>query len=154
MLEKWILTLLVLTPNHELNKNPALREEVVGYFNEAGDDSIAPTVGPEFESTAGFMLLWAYEESSLRIDRVGSRGEVGYCQAHGKARATCEVAGYDPTTRRGGVWCMALLMGMGQRKCGSFKRGLYWYASGSCNGTPRAKRITERRLRKWKNLTQ
>lgn len=133
-----IMQLVICCPNHPLNKSEDLRVEVAGHFEAAGD---------KFGILPALLVRWAYEESSLRLDAVGTRGEIGVCQAHGKALKTCRVAGYDVLTYRGGIYCMAMLMDMGQRRCGSLERGLYWYASGVCEGTPRARRITKRRLK-------
>lgn len=141
MLELFITSLLVLNPNHELNRNPELRADVAGHFEAAGKKyDVEPTL----------LVYWAYRESSLKITAKGKLGEVGYCQAHGKARKTCEVAGHNPTTREGGAMCLGLIMSMGRRRCGTLERGAVWYASGRCRGTPRTQKLIKWRLQEWR----
>lgn len=124
MLLKFILFLVALTPNHELNKNTDLLLEVEQHFIDAGE---------KYGIEPSWLVYYAERESSLDINRVGPRGEVGYPQAHGVSRQICELRGYDPKTRRGGAFCMALLMDMNIRYCGNFNHGMARYASGSCN---------------------
>lgn len=139
-IETLILMLIICCPRHELHE-PVLRAEVSGYFAAAGN---------EYNIPWNLMIYYGEREASLDHTRVGTRGEVGYCQAHGKARKTCEAAGYDPTTRRGGTYCMALLMDMGIRRCGSVVRGLGWYMSGSCG---KANEKARKRLRACERIT-
>jgi len=145
MLLKFILFLIVLTPKHELNKNAELREEVKGYFEDSGK---------EFGFDPSWLIYYANRESSLRIDKVGGLGEVGYAQVHGGAKVMCEEKGYDPLTRRGGAMCMGYLMRKGVKKCGGdFIKGMAWYASGSCDVAN--KKMSERYrsyCRKWRGI--
>lgn len=159
MLVKFIAFLLALVPRHELNKDAELREEVIRYFvesaNKYGDievvkeDGSVETIGLE----PAWLIYYAKKESSLLVDVVGDRGEIGYCQAHGRARSTCEAAGYDLKTRRGGAMCMGLTMNMGVRRCGDFIRGMAWYASGSCNlAVQKMTKRHERFTKKWEGV--
>ena len=69
MLVKFVLFLIALTPNHELNEDRDLLERVIGYFVESGS---------KYNIEPSFLLWQAYKESSLRIDLVGtSREETG-----------------------------------------------------------------------------
>lgn len=140
MLKAFILSLIVLTPNHELNKDPEQLEHVAGYFAGAG---------ARYDIEPSLVAYWAYRESSLRVDLVGSLGEVGYAQAHGQARRTCVAAGFDVESRRGGAYCIALLLDMGRRRCGSLQRGAVWVASGNCKGSLRTREKIKSRLNGW-----
>jgi len=138
------MMLIICCPNHELNRDPVLRSEVAGYFEAAGRQyDVPPTL----------LVYWYYRESSLTTGVIGKLGEVGYAQVHGIARRTCEDGGYDPTTRRGGIYCGAMLMDEGRRYCGTLERGLVWYASGSCVGTEKTRKKIKQRLRAWRNKT-
>lgn len=96
------------------------------------------------------LAVMAYQESSMISERIGALGEVGMFQVHGHHRGACVDAGINPF----GVECGAFLVDMDRRYCGSLKKGLYRYMSGSCKGTPRAKRKTDARLRKAKYLRE
>jgi hypothetical protein len=139
----YILMLILCCPNHPLNRRPELREEVAGYIEGAAE---------QYDIPAPLLARWGYEESSLRRKAVGPKRALGVGQVRRIGRRLCRVEGYDPLSWRGGIFCMAMLMDMGRRVCGSLERGLFWYASGSCKGTPRARRVTRGRLRaarKW-----
>jgi len=134
MLGKFILFLLVLNPKHELNKNPGLLEEVVGYVEEAVETFALPTHPSR-------LAHWIYRESGWNHEAVGTipnkRGvilhEQGYCQAHGRAKKWCMEAGYNPFERRGGIMCLGYLLHKGMEECdGDFEAAGRWYASGSC----------------------
>lgn len=144
-IETIILALIICCPRHELNRDAELRAEVAGYFEEAG---------AEYDLDPSLLVYWAYRESSLRLGRVGKLGEVGYCQAHGKARKTCVAAGYDPETRSGGAMCLGLLMDMGRRRCGSLEKGAVWYATGSCRGSEKSRKKIKQRLKAWRRLAK
>ena len=137
---QYILSLIVLVPNHPLNRSADLREEVAGYFEQYGERyDLEPTL----------LVHWAYRESSLRIDRTGKLGEVGICQAHGKHFRTCKAAGLDVSTWEGGIHCLAFLMDMDRRYCGSLEAGLRRYSTGSCH---RGDKFVQRRLKAWKRV--
>jgi hypothetical protein len=143
-----ILALIMLTPNHPLNRDAELRADVVGHFEAAGKlYDIPPTL----------LVHWGNREASLRVDRVGKRGEKGICQAHGKHLATCRAAGLninsDDTRQayRDGIYCMAMLMDMDRRFCGSLERGLRRYSTGSCE---KGVKFVKRRLRDWRRALE
>jgi len=113
--------------------------EIAGDFDRYGE---------KYDVDPILLAVMAYQESSMRSDRVGSLGEVGMFQVHGLSRRACKAAGIQPL----GVECGAFLLDMNRRFCGSMKRGLYRYMSGDCRGTPRARRKTAARLRKVDRL--
>lgn len=141
MLVKFILFLIVLTPNHELNKDPDLLEEVAGYVEEAVEHFDLPM-------EPGRLAHFIYKESSWNYKAIGKvpnpygviLKEEGYCQAHGMAKKLCLEAGYDPGTRKGGIMCMGYLFryGMdnpeacGESHPGDLEASIRWFASGSC----------------------
>jgi hypothetical protein len=145
-----ILVLMSAAPNRALYKDAGRREEMAQYFVEAGE---------EYDLPPSLLVVWAFGESSLKTTAKGELGEIGIFQVHGRAKQTCRQAGVDLESARGQIRCGALLIDMSRRYCGSLRgvksirRGLYRYASGQCNGTPRAIRITRRRLRQWNRLT-
>lgn len=100
--------------------------------------------GAQYDVDPVLLAVMAYQESSMRTDRVGALGEVGMFQVHGLSHRACKAAGIQPL----GVECGAFLLDMNRRYCGSMTRGLYRYMSGDCRGTPRARRKTAARLRK------
>jgi len=104
--------------------------------------------GAQYDVDPVLLAVMAYQESSMRTDRVGKLGEVGMFQVHGRSKKACKAAGIQPL----GVECGAFLIDMNRRFCGSMKRGLYRYMSGDCRGTPRARRKTSARLRKVERL--
>ena len=104
--------------------------------------------GAKYNVDPALLAVMAYQESSMRTDRVGALGEIGMFQVHGRSRKACAAAGIQPL----GVECGAFLIDMNRRYCGSMKRGLYRYMSGGCRGTPRARRKTAARLRKVERL--
>jgi len=140
-LSAFILSLIVLAPNHELVRHPELRAEVAGYFMLAGE---------KYNLEPSLLAYWAWRESWFQVDAVGTRGEIGYAQAHGKALKTCIAAGLDIKTREGGAHCIGLLLDMGMRMCGGLERGARWYASGSCRGSVRTKKKIKDRLHSWR----
>lgn len=144
-IETLILTLILCCPRHELNRDAELRSEVAGYFE---------TAGKQYDMPPGLLVIWFEGEASLRIDRVGKLGEIGLPQVHGVVRRTCEEAGYDPKTWRGGIYCGAMAMAESVTFCGSLERGLNRYASGKCKGTPRSRKLVKRRLRAWRKVTR
>jgi len=148
-IEKLILMLIMLTPNHPLNKQPTLRSEVAGYFAEAEKQYNVPH---------GLLPHWAYGESKLKMSAIGKdRPSIGYGQIHGVGRIICEVVGHDPTTREGNIYCMGLLMAIGIEKCGSLERGVRWYARGTCRAdrvSARTNRRIKQRLRAWRKVTR
>lgn len=143
MIAAIILSLVSCCPNHPLHKSDDLRSEVAGYFADAGE---------RYDIDPVLLAYWAYRESSLRTDVVGKLGEVGLCQAHGKSASMCRRAGLGLETHHGGVYCMGYLMAAGRAHCGTLEAGLNYYASGSCKGTPRSRRIVKQRLRKAAKL--
>jgi len=100
--------------------------------------------GKEYNVDPVLLAVMAFHESSCRTDRVGALGEIGMFQVHGHHLKTCKAAGINPI----GVECGAMLIDMDRRFCGSIEHGLWRYMSGSCKGTPRAKRKTKQRLNK------
>lgn len=135
---QYILSMIVMVQSHPLNRDAELLENVAGYFEQYGEQyNIDPTL----------LIHWAYRESSLRVDRTGKLGEVGICQAHGKHHRTCKAEGLDVETWEGGIHCLAMLMDMDRRFCGSLERGLRRYSTGSCY---RGEKFVKRRLKAWK----
>lgn len=149
MIQAFILSLLILNPRHELNRDPVLRAEVAGYATAASElYGVEPSL----------LIYQAYREASLKITSVGRipnqwgviLEEQGYAQAHGKSKRMCEAAGYDIITRSGGIHCIALLIDNGRRKCGSLQKGLVYYASGNCKGTEKTRKKIKLRLKEWR----
>jgi hypothetical protein len=139
-----ILTLMSTAPNRPLYKDADRREEMAGYFVEAGD---------EYDLPPSLLVVWAFGESSLRTTAKGELGEIGIFQVHGRSRFACERKGLDLEKASGQIRCGAFLIDRARKHCGSLRQGFYRYASGKCHGTPRAIRITRRRLRQWTRLT-
>ncbi len=138
MLAQFILFLLILDPHHEFFKNEDKLHAVVKDIEE---------IGAKRDLEPSFLAHAIFREASFDEGAIGkSRGEVGYSQAHGKARRTCEAAGYDLSTPRGGIECMGLLLDMGRRYCGSLEKGVRYYMSGSCHI---AKQKAKDRLESW-----
>lgn len=132
-----ILTHLLSTwPANPANaEKVSLSENIVRLSEKYGVDPVLLTV-------------MGYQESSMRRDLKGALGEVGMYQVHGKSKGACIAEKIDPR----GVECGAFLIDMNTRFCGSVERGLYRYMSGSCRGTPRAKRKAAHRLKKAERL--
>lgn len=143
MLKLFIVSLLLLNPRHELNKDEKLLSEVVSYFENSAY---------KYNLDSDFLVYWVFRESTLDVKAKGKLGEIGYAQTHGKARKTCELAGYEVKTREGGVMCIGLLMDMGRRYCGGLERGIFWYATGKCNPTEKAKKKLRGRYKRGKKL--
>ena len=140
-IEALILMLIIATPNHELNRDPALRSEVAGHFYGAGS---------LYNFPASLLTRWAWDESRFKMSAVGTdRPSIGYGQIHGRARKICEVVGHDPTTLRGNIYCMSLIMALGKKFCGSIEGAVKWYSRGSCRVSKRTDRKIKRRLRAW-----
>lgn len=128
-----IITFLLSTwPN-----NPSNNEDTI-------DEIAAECVwrGKEYGLDPVLLAVIGFHESSLRKEAEGKAGEVGIMQVHGKARKACENASISPF----GVGCGAFLLNKYRNECGSIRRGLNRYMSGSCNGTPRSIRGTNMRL--------
>lgn len=137
-----IFVFLSTAQNRLLYRDAGARETISQHFVDAG----------ERYSVDPFLLVtWSFYESSFRMDADGALGEVGLFQVHGKHRKACE-GEHDLSTARGQVMCGAMLIDMDRRFCGSLERGLWRYASGRCRGTPRARRITAFRLKRWSRL--
>ena len=143
-LDNMIQELLKLNPRHPLLKDEVLRESVLKSFEEQGE---------KYKLEPSLLVYWAYRESSIRIDKVGSRGEVGIGQFHGIAKSTCKSSELDVLSWDGGIECMAMLIDMGLRYCGSLERGLVWYASGDCRNSKAEPKLKER-LRSWKRIVE
>jgi len=149
MLKAFILSLIIMTPRHELNKDPELLAEVAGYFE---------TAGKRYNLEPSLLVYWAYRESSLKHNAVGKipnkwgvvLNEIGYFQVHGKARKQCEAKGYNVFTRKWNIFCGAMLLDAGRKKCGSLERGSVYYASGGCRGTERTRKKIKQRLKEWR----
>lgn len=137
-----IFILLSTTPNRMLYRDAGARETMSQHFVDAGE---------RYNLEPSLLVTWSFYESSFRTDAEGALGEVGLFQVHGKHRRACE-GEHDLSTARGQVMCGAMLIDMDRRYCGSMERGLWRYASGRCRGTPRARRITAFRLRRWSRL--
>jgi hypothetical protein len=143
--QSFILILILLAPNHPLNKDERLLGRVAAQCEVAGlKYAIPPTL----------IAYWGKRESSLRLGRVGKLGEAGVCQAHGKALRECQRTGYDVTTYEGGLFCIAHLLDMGRSECGSLEAGGVWYATGSCTGTEKARKKIRQRFAAWKRKTK
>lgn len=141
-----ILFLLSPEPNHPLNKNVELREVVASDMVHAGEQySIPPDL----------LTVWFFEESSLRMDALGKKGEFGISQIHPCNFELCRSLGYSLDDSNGQTMCGAAIMDIGIRKCGTLTKGLWFYASNrGCHGTERAMRITARRLRRVERLAK
>lgn len=135
-----ILTLMTPAPNRTLYKDAEARQDMATYFVDASE---------EYDIDPVLLVVWAFGESSLKTTAKGALGEVGVFQVHGRSRKACEQAGISLIGAKGQVNCGAMLIDMSRRFCGSLRQGLYRYASGNCHGTPRAIRITRRRLIQW-----
>lgn len=134
-----IFELIAPNPRHPLHRNA----------EELGRLALEIRVASESQDVPPKLLThWCFGESTFLKDakRTEKSGAVsrGYMQTHSTASALCRKAGYEP----GSISCGAYLMSYGRELCGSLERGLWWYASGRCEGTPRAKRITKFRMRK------
>jgi len=135
-----ILVFASTNPRHPLHKDPIAADHIATEIIEAAE---------RFNQDPHELLAWGVYESSLRPDKVGDLGEVGYMQAHGEAARECKAVSLEP----GSFKCGAYLWTLGDKKCGDHYRALLWYSSGKCNGTPRAIRIVDYRLwnvKKWK----
>lgn len=137
-----ILTLLNPEPNHPLNKDVGLLHLYAHAYVDAGNT---------YDIDPVLLVVWSFYESSLRPDAQGALNEVGLFQVHGLRKRTCKQM-LNIDTVRGQIFCGAMLISEGIDKCGNLKNSLWSYASGLCMGTPRAKRITRFRLKKWKQL--
>lgn len=155
LLMKFILFLILSEPGgqkNELVKDADLLAAVAGHTLDAAQ---------QYKQEAHHVAYWIFMESRWQHDAVGTipnkdgkvLHEKGYAQAHGLAKKTCEAHGLDITTRKGGIHCVALLLDMGTRYCGSLHGGSNWYASGKCRSTPKTWKKMGNRLkaadRKW-----
>lgn len=138
-----IALLLAPAPNRALYKDTEACKELATMFVAAGE---------KYNLEPDLLTVWSFGESSFRPDAKGAIGEVGLFQVHGVAKKTCLTNGFDLATMKGQIYCGALLIDMSRRYCGDLTRGLYRYASGKCNGTPKAKRIVKRRFRQLERL--
>lgn len=133
------------TPARRLVKDEAYRMEMATVFVEAANERNLDPV---------LLVVWAFGESSLRLDAVGAMGEVGVFQVHGKRKRKCVNDGYDLSDMAGQIRCGAMLIAESRDECYNIERGMWSYASGSCNGTPRARRITKRRFKRIEKLKE
>lgn len=120
-----ILSILVLEPNHYLNKEEnisLLRGMSLTYIAMEAQYNIDPI----------FLIVNNFFESDFKPDVVGKAGEVGIAQVHGRAKAIC-LEKYDPYSHIGGIKCSALLFSRGIKQCGSLEASLRLYLSGRCN---------------------
>jgi soluble lytic murein transglycosylase-like protein len=148
MIALFIALLMAETPRAELSKSEMARNVLSYEIDRAA---------MEFDIDPVLLTLWAYLESSFDQSSRGKLGEIGLMQVHGQSRKICESAGLDVMKRSDNIECGALLMDMNRRYCGSMYRGLLRYASGRCEGTPRARRKVSWRLReldRWKRRLQ
>jgi hypothetical protein len=148
MIALLIAILMAGTPNDELSRSRAAREALASEVVYAAEKHDVDPV---------LLTLWGYFESTLHQRARGKLGEIGLMQVHGQSRKICESAGLDVMKRSENIECGALLMDMNRRYCGSMYRGLLRYASGRCEGTPRARRKVSWRLRelnRWKRRLQ
>jgi len=141
MLKIFILSLIVCCPKHALNKDAELLDQVVSNFEAAGE---------KYNLEPSLLAYQAYKESSFQPRAEGSLGEKGFAQAHGLARKTCEAVDLDVETIEGGIHCLALLLDMGRRRCGSLLGAMNFYASGKCKSTVTTRAKMEGRLRAWR----
>jgi hypothetical protein len=139
-----IFLLISDAPRHPLNRDPEAARVMASYFRESGDI---------YEVSPFLLVVWANGESTFRQHARGAIGEIGVMQIHGVSRDICEAVGLDVTKQRDNIECGALLMHQAKSRCGTWRRALYYYSSGKCTGTPRAKRIVARRLRQLKRFT-
>jgi len=148
MIALLIALLMAETPNAELSRSRAARETLASEVVSAAE---------KYDVDPILITLWGYFESTLHQRARGTLGEVGVMQVHGKSRYFCESSGLDVIKRNENIECGAMLMDMNRRYCGSMYRGLLRYASGRCEGTPRARRKVSWRLReldRWKRRLQ
>lgn len=138
-----ILELTASAPNRILYRDADRRKEMAEYLVRAESEYGVP---------AGLMAVWFFGESSLRKNSVGKLGEIGISQIHPVNWHRCRKNGSSLNNMRGQIRCGAMIMSESIKRCGSLKRGLYEYASGSCAGNPAARRLTHRRLKLWKKL--
>lgn len=156
MLEEFILFLIVLNPRHELNRDSDLLAEVSGYVEDAVEVFDLPVHPSRLAHFIYRESSWNYKAVGRIPNRFGViLEEEGYCQVHGKAKQLCLGAGYDPSSRRGGVMCLGYLLDYGMRNRVACKKSnrvdveaaFRWVASGSCH---KAKKKMEERKRDWK----
>lgn len=133
-----ILYLVSSAPNRELYKNENKRMEMAADFVDAGK---------KYDVDPVLLLTWGFKESSLRTNVIGKLGETGIGQSHGTAKRLCRKKGLDLHSQRSQIFCIGLLIDAGRKECKTLHKSLLWYASGKCEGTPKAKRILKRRLR-------
>jgi hypothetical protein len=111
--------------------------------------AVVATEAPLLEdraSTARLLAVWAYHESAGR-SVVGDHGAAcGVLQLHEVARQGVPCAEILADRRVGLRLGLAWMRRMAEQ-CGSVPAGLRAYASGTCAGTPRARRLVESRLR-------
>jgi hypothetical protein len=141
-----ILKLIEDTPNHPLNKDRALLEEVSNTFLEISEEQNIPWE---------LLISIAYYESAFRRVKVGKLGERGYMQIHGVAIPFCE----DKIGRKSNrdihdnILCGAIWLNYCISLCdGSYKQGLSRYMTGrKCGfyGAP-----IKRRLKLYETLRQ
>ena len=144
-----LITLLMApTPNRDLAKDEDMRDDLSIHI---GTTAVLHGLDPVL------LTFWAYGESSLDQSKIGARKEVGVMQAKGIARALCEARDLDVAgDYRDSLECGAWLIHAGMLHCGrgrddegrprtALERGLAWYASGKCRGTPMAWRAVDKR---------
>jgi hypothetical protein len=138
-----ILHLLAPAPKHLVNRNAELRHGIASALVDAG---------AKYNQPPDLMAIWFFRESSLNPRKRGALGEIGVSQIHPCNWRKCKNAGYDVKHYRGQIMCGAMLADLGRRKCGSLEGGWLAYASkgGTCEGTPKARRIVRRRFKQWK----
>jgi hypothetical protein len=141
LLKIFILLLLAPTSRHEFKKSPEILDEVVGYFDAAGE---------KYDVPSSLLAYWAWKESRFKHNIVAwDRPSIGYAQAHGLAQKWCEGEGYKIQQREGGAMCIGYLFRRGLDECGNMLGAAVWYASGSCEASKEVRKIMSDRLRDW-----
>jgi hypothetical protein len=107
----------------------------------------APLVEGDRTATGRLLVVWAWKEAAYRANAIGDGGKAcGVLQLHAIARAghTCAELTADRrlALRVGLAWMRQM-----RDTCGSVRRGLLAYASGSCFGSLRARALVDHRLK-------
>lgn len=146
-LTEWIQKKMSTTPNHVLYKSVDARLELAAEIENAA--ARYPVAFPEL------ILLYAYRESSFKIDAVGKIGEKGIMQFGQMTRAVCEShLKLDLTKRQDQLYCGAYWIQRLAERCGSLQSGLAAYNSkgGRCGGTPKGLRKAKSRLERAQKM--
>lgn len=146
ILEMFILALMALAPKSRVVKDADYRSEIVLSISAASDVFDID----EYELAGVFYFESSFDYTSRSKSKLK---EYGLGQIHGRAKKYCNVKEYNINSVSGQIFCTADLLSSSRDICGgSMTRGYYRYMSGSCKGTPRAKRMLRYRRSKIKKL--